>query len=143
MQLQTAGRMISFFLIVFKDVEASLQVMRRAKGRAVSMGKDTACHQESRAAEVMEQYHPPLNHLQQFLCCGFFSPPFQILPLGTEWEHWKSEPNSLPEAAETCLQLPSYLHFSNGLISKSFYKPGPQITSWKHEKILDRDEEST
>lgn len=73
----------------------------------------------------------------------FFPPPFQILLLGTEWEHWKHEPNSLPEAAETCLQLPSYLHFSNGLILKSFYKPGPQITCWKQEKILDRDEEST
>lgn len=105
-----------------KNVKASSQMMRRAKGGAVSMGKDTACHRESGAAEVMEQQHPSLNHLQQFLRCGFFSPPFQILPLGTEWEHWKCEPNSLPEAAETCLQLLSYLHFSNGFISKSFYK---------------------
>lgn len=59
-----------------KNVEASLQMMRRAKGGAVSMGKDTACHQESGAAEAMEQYHPPLNHLQQFLCCGFFFSSF-------------------------------------------------------------------
>lgn len=42
-----------------KNVKASLQIMRRAKGGAVSMGKDAMCHQESRVAEVMEQQHPP------------------------------------------------------------------------------------
>lgn len=123
-----------------KNVEASLQMMRRAKGGAVSMGKDTA------RAEWQKWWS---SSIPLWITCSnsslwaFFPPPFQILLLGTEWEHGKCEPNSLPEAAETCLQLPSYLHFSNGLISKSFYKPGPQITSRKQGKILDRDEEST
>lgn len=94
------------------------------------MGKDTACHQESGRNDGTAA-SPSESPAAIPLLWGLFCPPFQILLLGTEWEHRKREPNSLPEAAETCLQLPSYLHFSNGLILKSFYKPDPQITSWK------------
>jgi len=60
-----------------------------------------------------------------------------------EPQHWEREPNSLPEAAETCLQLPSDFRFWNGVISKSSCKPGcvhPQ--DGNVEKILDGDEAS-
>lgn len=132
----------------WKNIVAPLLVMRRANGGAVSTGKDAVCHHERGVTEVMEQQCSPLNPLQQFLCCGFF---FLLLFKSFLWElseppHWKREPNSLPEAAETCLQLPSDSHFWNRFISKSSYKPGcigPQITRWKCEKILDRDEAST
>lgn len=79
--------------------------------------------------------------------CGFLLLLFKsFLWELSEPQHWEREPNSLPEAAETCLQLSSNFHFWNAFISKSSYKPGcigPQITRWKCEKILDRDEAST
>lgn len=102
------------------------------------MGKDTACHQESGRNDGTAA-SPSESPAAIPLLWGLFCPPFQILLLGTEWEHRKREPNSLPEAAETCLQLPSYLHFSNGLILKSFYlthrlQVGNKKKSWREIK---------